>query len=89
MLPSILFTDEKLFCMQESYNPQNSRILGKKKSDIPVDKKAVFRKQGAASVMVWAGVMTCGKKTPLIFIEKGVKINKDVYLAMLRDEVLL
>lgn len=88
MLPSVLWTDEKLFSIQEAYNPENSRVLGKKKSEIPMEKKAVVRKQGVASVMVWAGVTCCGKKTPLIFIDKGVKINKDVYLAMLRDDVL-
>ena len=38
--------------------------------------------------MVWAGVTSCGKKTPLISIEKGVKINQFVYRDMLADKVL-
>ncbi|QQP49253.1 Putative dde superfamily endonuclease [Caligus rogercresseyi] len=38
--------------------------------------------------MVWAGVMSDGKKSPLIFVPEGVKINKEVYLSMLNDQVL-
>ena len=38
--------------------------------------------------MVWAAVSDCGKKSPLVFIEKGVKINTEVYLQMLENKVL-
>ena len=38
--------------------------------------------------MVWAGVTSTGLKTPLIFIEDGVKINQHVYLKMLKDKVV-
>ena len=38
--------------------------------------------------MVWAGVMSTGLKTPLIFIEAGVKINQHAYLKMLKGEVV-
>ena len=37
--------------------------------------------------MVWAGICATGK-APLIFVEKGVKINSAAYQSMLRDEVL-
>ena len=38
--------------------------------------------------MVWAGVTMDGRKTPLIFIGEAVKVNKEVYLALLKYEVL-
>ena len=38
--------------------------------------------------MVWAGVTSCGQKTPLIFINQGVKINQHVYLEMIKNKVL-
>jgi hypothetical protein len=88
MLPTILFMDKKLFHVEEAYKPQNCRVLDKNNSSIPKEKKTVVRKQWVASGMVWVGVTSCGKKMPLIFIEKGAKINKDIYLAMLRDQVL-
>ena len=38
--------------------------------------------------MVWAGVTSTGLKTPLIIIDKGVKINQHVYLNMLNNKVV-
>ena len=38
-------------------------------------------------MMVWGGVTDCGKKTPLIVIPQGVKVNTDVYLQMLEEKV--
>ncbi len=37
--------------------------------------------------MVWAGVTSDGKKTPLIFIEEGVKVDMGVYLHLLSEDV--
>ncbi|QQP40853.1 Putative LOC100197594 [Caligus rogercresseyi] len=53
-----------------------------------VKNKAVFKRQKPASFMVWAGLTTCGRKTPLIFIPEGVKINQKVYLDMMSMQVL-
>lgn len=84
----ILFTDEKIFTVQATQNSQNHRVLAKTKADVPLEKRAVFRRQNPASVMVWAGVLSDGKKTPLIFVPKGVKVNKDVYLNLLKEDLL-
>eukprot|EP00096_Caligus_rogercresseyi_P014161 TRINITY_DN6689_c0_g1_i1.p1 TRINITY_DN6689_c0_g1~~TRINITY_DN6689_c0_g1_i1.p1 ORF type:complete len:191 (+),score=10.84 TRINITY_DN6689_c0_g1_i1:125-697(+) len=84
----VFYTDEKLFTVQAVYNSQNNRILAKSSADIPVKVRGVFRHQKPKSVMVWAGVMSDGKKSPLIFVPEGVKINKEVYLSMLNDQVL-
>lgn len=85
---SIIWTDEKIFTVEQAFNSHNDRILGRKRKDIPVNEQSIFRRQKPASVMVWAGVTSCGKKTPLIFIPEGVKVNQDVYLDMLRQKVL-
>ncbi|QQP39076.1 Putative LOC100197594, partial [Caligus rogercresseyi] len=50
---------------------QNDRFLAKDIRQVPVKDKTVFKRQKPASVMVWAGVTTCGRKTPLIFIPEG------------------
>ena len=39
--------------------------------------------------MGWAGVTSCGQKTPLIFIEGLVKVDQHIYLPILKDKVLL
>ena len=38
--------------------------------------------------MVWTGVTSTGEKTPLIFIEEGVKVNQHVYLALLKNKLV-
>jgi inhibitor of nuclear factor kappa-B kinase subunit alpha len=37
--------------------------------------------------MVWAAISSKGK-TPLVFIDQGVKINREVYMDMLREHLL-
>ena len=73
--PSVLWTDEKLFTVQAVHNSQNDRIYAVNKSDIPLTDRLMFRRKKHASVMVWAGVTSTGKKTSLIFIEEEVKVN--------------
>lgn len=47
-----------------------------------------MRRHFPKSVMVWAGITSFGK-TPLIFVERGVKINAQVYQqVILRDVVV-
>lgn len=77
----ILFSDEKLFTIQESYNPQNDRIWSAEKPSAA--DRVVERQMKPKGVMVWMGV-GYDAKAPLIFISTGVKINTDVY----RKEVL-
>lgn len=86
--PPVLWTDEKLFTVQAVLNAQNDRVLARAKGDISVNQLTASRRQKLQSVMVWAGVTTDGKKTPLIFIEEGVKIDQGVYLHMLSEVVV-
>lgn len=83
----VLFTDEKVFSIEQYHNRQNDRQLLPKNSHKNPDRTRISRSQGPASVMVWAGICASGK-THLIFIEKGVKINSEVYQSMLINEFL-
>jgi len=85
---SIIWTDEKIFTIESVHNHHNDRILARDINSIPVNQRTIFKWQKSASVMVWAGVRSCSKKMPLIFIPKGVKVNQVVYLNMLKDQVL-
>lgn len=79
----IIFSDEKLFILQSPHNIQNDRAWSVSFSDIPNNKKYVPRYQNASSVMVWGAISLRGP-LPLVFIDKGVKINAKYYL----EEVL-
>ncbi|QQP41069.1 Putative LOC100197594 [Caligus rogercresseyi] len=43
--------------------------------------------QTPVSVMVWGAVASNGKKSPLLRIPDGIKINKIVYLDFLKTKV--
>ncbi len=87
MQPSIIWTDERIFTVQTVHNAHNDCILAKDFNSILVPKRTVFQRQKPAPLMVWAGVTSCGGKTPVIFILEGVKVNQKVYLAMLKDQI--
>ncbi|KAI6648537.1 hypothetical protein LOD99_8017 [Oopsacas minuta] len=70
----ILFSDEKLFTVEEASNRQNDRILASRSQDIPVSIKYIDRVQKPLSLMVWAGV-SADSRTNLIFVPQGMKIN--------------
>ncbi|KAF2357761.1 hypothetical protein FHG87_011483 [Trinorchestia longiramus] len=48
--------------------------------NIHAEQRISFQSQKPASVMVLASVTSCGQKTPLVFIEQGVKVNLHVYI---------
>lgn len=84
---SILFTDEKVFNVEEHLNRQNDRIYAKSVKDIPPNRKKVKRCHGPGSVMVWAGFSWHGK-APLHFVQKGVKVAAKNYIADILEPVV-
>ena len=86
--PSIIWSDEKIFTVQRIHNHQNYRLYAVNYEDIPQNERTMFFRQHPASVMVWGGVTDCGKKTPLIVIPAGVKVNTDIYIELLDKQVL-
>ena len=81
----ILFTDEKLFTIEAAHNHQNDRIWSKNSSG---SSAIIGHSQHLQSVMVCAGICA-SEKTPLIFVEPGVKLNADVYQRDILEAVVL
>lgn len=82
-----VFSDEKLFTLQEPHNHQNDRIWQQSLQEAKSDVRFVQRRQGAESLMVWGGIHQNGL-IPLVFINKGVKINQKVYQEEILEAVL-
>jgi hypothetical protein len=81
---NILFSDEKLFNVEQAFNAQNDRIWWKVAP--PKQQRVRQRRMKPTSVMVWGGVGH-NMKTPLVFVPEGVKVNQFVYRNMMRKEV--
>ena len=80
-----IFTDEKLFTVQQVHNHQNDRVLEKTLDSIPTNTRKVFRTQKPASVMVGTAISEKWK-SPLVFVPLGVKINKELYIKDILEE---
>lgn len=86
MLPNIVFSDEKTFCIEQYLNKQNDRVWLKKRTSNHSDRLRVTRRQGADQIMVWAAISEKGRSS-LVFLPMGrneVKINEQIY----RDKIL-
>ena len=84
-LPNLVFSDEKKFDVQQHVNVQNDRIWLRKSE---VKDRVVTRRQGAKSIMVWAAVTADGK-SPLLFVDEGVKLNQENYRTSILESALL
>ena len=82
---NFVFTDEKVFTMEQFHNPQNDRNWSEEASG---PSAIVAHCQNSQYVMVWGGICATGK-TPLVFVEKGVKINQQVYQRDILEAVVL
>lgn len=81
--PNIVFSDEKNFPMEQYLNKQNDRVWLAERSSENLDHRTVGRNQHPPQVMVWAAV-TANGRSPIVFIEPGVKVNATYY----REKVL-
>lgn len=84
----IIFSDEKMFLLQDSHNQQNDRVWSVSLYDAPVDKLAVERFQNVSRVMVWGAISRKGK-IPLHFVETGAKIDQNYYITSILETHLL
>lgn len=82
---NIIFSDEKMFSTEQSFNPRNDGIWAAKS---PGQLRIVERKQKPKSVMVWAAITSIGK-SPLVFIDQGVKMNQEIYQKKILESTLL
>jgi hypothetical protein len=85
---TIVFSDEKIFTIEQRLNSQNDRMWLSPSSAASINDRRVSRSQKPASVMVWAAVTATGK-TPLHFVDPGVKIDQVYYRTHILDNVLL
>ncbi|KAJ8962938.1 hypothetical protein NQ314_005655 [Rhamnusium bicolor] len=69
---NILFTDEKIFTIEESYNRQNDKIYAHSSEEAKTKIPRVQRGHHPSSVIVWWGVSYQGV-TKIHFCEQGVK----------------
>ncbi|KAI6658794.1 hypothetical protein LOD99_15119 [Oopsacas minuta] len=69
-----MFSNEKLFSIEQATDNQNDRIIGPNSSNIPENVMYVARIQKPRSIMVWAGISANGQ-TSLIFVPEGIEIN--------------
>lgn len=85
---SILFTDEKIFTIEEKFNRQNDRVYARSSREATEMVGRVERGHHPASVMVWWGVSWKGV-TELHFCEKGVKTSARVYKETVLQDLVL
>ena len=77
-LPNLIFSDEKPFVIQQFVNKQNDRVYLPKRPAENLHLRLATRTQAPAIMMVWA-VITADDRSPLVFIDRGVKINAEYY----------
>ncbi|CAD6184127.1 unnamed protein product [Caenorhabditis auriculariae] len=73
-----LFTDEKIFTVEANKNGQNHWIIVTDYQSACEKEKILNKTSHLASVMVFAGI-TADDKTPLNFVDSGVKVNQVYY----------
>lgn len=83
----ILFTDEKIFTVEEKFNKQNDRVYARSSREAREVVAKVQRGHHPASVMVWWGVSYSGA-TSLHFCESGVKTNARNYQTDILEPVV-
>ena len=86
-LPKLVFSDEKLFVIQQFVNKQNDRVYLPKRSAENLHLRLATRTQAPAMVMVWAAITADGR-SPLVFIDRGVKINAEYYRENMLEDAL-
>ena len=83
----ILFSDEKLFTLEEATDSQNDRIIVTSVSTITEEVHFIGRLQNPLSVMVYADLPAI-KRKPLIFVPLGVEINSISYQELILEPVV-
>ncbi|CAD6200252.1 unnamed protein product [Caenorhabditis auriculariae] len=82
------FSDEKLFTVQADFNSQNHRVLAKTSEEAFGNGRTIHQASHPASVMVFGSGSADGK-TPLLFVDQEVKIDKEVYISEILEKTLL
>jgi inhibitor of nuclear factor kappa-B kinase subunit alpha len=85
---NVIFSDEKIFYIEEKFNSQNRRVYCKNMKNVNANDLYLNTSQKAAGVMVFAAISGAGL-CDLKFVDKGVKVNQHIYCEdILRATVL-
>ena len=79
----IFFSDEKNFTQDQKVNKQNDRWLCEVPEEVPIVMSTKF----PAAVMVLGVVSNEGDIMPPHFFERGLRVNAEVYIDVMRDVV--
>ena len=77
-LPNLVFSYEKPFVIQQFSNKQNDCVSLPKRSAQDLYLRLATRTQAPVMVMVWAA-NTADGRSPLVFIDRGLKINAEYF----------
>jgi len=88
LLCSTMRNSSLCFTMEAAINRQNDCIIAPDVSAANSSGRNIGRKTHPQSVMVWI-VATSDEKSPLTFVKKGLKINKEVYQKTIFEDILL
>jgi len=80
----VLFSDEKIFGVEEKVNAQNDHMYEVAFEDITENLRTAQRFQSKSTEMVCAGA-PYKVKFPLVFIEQGAKVNGEYYVHKILD----
>lgn len=86
-LPNIVFSDEIAFPIEQHVNKQNDRVYLAARSHENLHLRLATRKQSPPFVMVWAAVTSDGR-FPLVFLDRGVKVNAQIYRELVLEGAL-
>ncbi|VDP11582.1 unnamed protein product [Heligmosomoides polygyrus] len=75
--PAMGMGDAKLFTVEQAHNRKNDKIWS---TEAPSTSAIVEHRQNPKSAMVWGGII------PLVFMDEGVKIEKDVHQRDILDQ---
>ena len=78
------FSDEKNFTQDRKHNSQNKSWYARNPTNVPIVGQT---KCPAAAVMVFGIISSEGDVMPPHFFEKGLRLNSEGYVALLRDVV--
>ena len=88
LLCSTMRNSSLCFTVEAVSNRQNDCIIAPDVSAANSSGRNIGRKAHPQSVMVWT-VATSDEKSPLTFVKKGLKINKEVYQDAIFEDILL
>ena len=83
-----IWSDEKVLTIQAVTNQQSDSVHTTNANAVPGGSRVQFRRQKSAGAVVRAAVASDGSKSPLLFVEEGVRVISDVCLQMLQGGVL-